>query len=244
MSASSTELSYIEWKDWGPELFGRFSNLEELYFAAELGSGVRARARVLEIGFGNGPALGWLKSIGAEAYGVETNPVLVERAARLLGADRAHTRLSDLPLSTLAGTFTHVVAFDVVEHIPLHDLVPMFARIQQLLEPGGRFIFRCPNGDSPFGRIHQHGDPTHVTTLGRARIAYLAESAGLQVEAIRSPALPTAHAGIKRRLRRLAVLWGRACIERVVGQLYFGGQRIPLDPNYVTVLRRTAAPAD
>jgi SAM-dependent methyltransferase len=234
----SADLTYIEWKDWGAELFGRFSALEALYFQAELGAGMPAGARVLEIGFGNGAVLGWLKSIGAEPYGVEANPVLVERAQRMLGAQRAFRDLGDLPDAALACTFTHVVAFDVVEHIPLQNLAPLFSRIRELLAPGGRFLFRCPNGDSPFGRIHQHGDPTHVTTLGRARIAYLAGRAGLDVEAIRSPALPLAHVGIRRSLKRLGILFGRACVERVVSLLYFGGQRIPLDPNYVAVLRR------
>ena len=237
------DAAYADWKEWEPGRFGHYSAVDAQYFAAEFGLRAPSEARVLEIGFGNGSALAWLHAMGADTYGVEANPLLVERAARLLGVGRAFDNLDDVALAMLAGTFTHIIALDVIEHVPLGELPGMLSRIRELLVPGGTAVLRFPNGDSPFGRINQHGDPTHVTTLGSARVAYLAEHAGLQPEIIRAPALPIRGAGFVRGCRRFMIRATRALIEYGVSQLYFGGRRVPLDPNYTAVLRRPQSSA-
>jgi 2-polyprenyl-3-methyl-5-hydroxy-6-metoxy-1,4-benzoquinol methylase len=230
--------SYLEWKHWDGADFGRYSALDSRYFAAELGISRSVKPRVLEVGFGNGTLLAWLHELGADIYGVEANQILVDRATRLLGAGRAFNDLQDAAISELAGTFDRIIALDVIEHVPLDELGPMLSRIRELLAPGGAAVFRFPNGDSPFGRVNQHGDPTHVTTLGSARIAYLAQRAGLDVEAIRAPALPIRGVGFARGFKRSLIRGTRMLIEYAVSQVYFGGRRIPLDPNYTAVFRR------
>ena len=227
---------YLEWKDWQPREFGRCNATLANYFAAETGLRDGRGRRVLELGFGNGELLGWLRERGAEVFGVEANPHLVEQARQLLGDAHAGADLQSPELQRFAGQFTDIFALDVLEHVPQESLGVLLSQLAALLAPGGRILARFPNGDSPFGRINQHGDPTHVTTLGRAKIEYFARRAGLQVE-LRAPALPLAG----RRLRRGLLLAGRAVFERIIGLLYFGGQRIPLDPNYVAVLTRPAA---
>jgi 2-polyprenyl-3-methyl-5-hydroxy-6-metoxy-1,4-benzoquinol methylase len=252
-SEASFDTGYLQWKSWEPGEFGRFSALDASYYTAEFGirrpmlqvppaSGLHAvaGARVLEIGFGNGAVLAWLRASGAEAYGVEANPLLVERAIQLLGPGRAFSDLQDTALLGLAGTFTQIIALDVLEHVPLESLPAMLSSIRNLLAPGASAVLRFPNGDSPFGRMYQHGDPTHVTTLGSIRVTYFAHRAGLEVTSIRSPALPVRNVGFSRGLRRFFIRGGRQMIEYVVGQLYFGGRSLPLDPNYTAVLTRPA----
>jgi SAM-dependent methyltransferase len=232
------DTGYVEWKSWSPGEFGRYSTLDAGYYAAEFGVSAAPDGRALEIGFGNGSALAWLRDRGADTYGVEANPLLVERANQLLGPDRAFADLQNPTLSRMSGTFTHVIALDVLEHVPMDGLPAMLSRVGTLLAPGGLAVLRFPNGDSPFGRINQHGDPTHVTTLGSARIAFFAARAGLEVVAVRAPALPLRGAGLIRGFRRLLIRGARHVIEYGVGQLYFGGRIIPLDPNYTAVLTR------
>jgi 2-polyprenyl-3-methyl-5-hydroxy-6-metoxy-1,4-benzoquinol methylase len=232
------DTGYVQWKSWESADFGRYSPLDARYYSAELGIRTPAAARVLEIGFGNGSVLAWLRDTGADTFGIEANPVLVARASELLGPGRVFLDLQDAMLSRMCGTFTHVIALDVLEHVPMDGLPEMLARIANLLAPAGLAVLRFPNGDSPFGRIYQHGDPTHITTLGSTRIAYFARRAGLEVVAVRSPALPVRGVGLIRGFRRLAIRGARHIVEYVVGQLYFGGQSIPFDPNYTAVLRR------
>ncbi len=242
-SSSGTQefgAEYLDWKDWSGEAFGRFSTDDAAYFAAETGLGSGA-TRVLELGFGNGALLGWLQSIGVEAYGVEANPHLVIQAARLLGEQRAFDHVSAPALRRLAGSFTYIIAIDVFEHVPQESLAPLLAELATMLSPAGRIVARFPNGDSPFGRIHQHGDPTHVTTLGRYKLEYFARRAGLAVIELRAPALPLHGTGLRRVLRRRLLQMLRGIFERIIGLLYFGGQRVPLDPNYVAVLGKASS---
>ncbi len=229
---------YLDWKDWQGAAFGQFDAALANYFAAETGIRDGRGVMLLEVGFGNGALLGWARSTGAEVFGVEVNPHLVMAARTLLGEAHAVEHLGARPLVERAGQFTHVLAIDVLEHIPQEALGPTLAQMAALLAPAGRIIARFPNGDSPFGRIHQHGDPTHVTTLGRAKLEYFARRAGLEIETLRAPALPRSGVGLRTAMRRAALLAGRAVVELVIGLLYFSGRRLPLDPNYVAVLRK------
>jgi len=236
MSMDSPSDRYVNWKEWQETSFGSFDALQASYYRAETGIASTEGLRLLEIGFGNGSLLGWAKSIGVEAYGVEVSSTLVERACTLLGAERAFLGLEDSQLAALAGTFSHIVAIDVIEHIGLSVLPSVLTRIHNLLLPGGRCILRFPNGDSPFGRINQHGDPTHVTTLGADMLRYFATQASLRIETIRAPMLPIRGVSYSRALKRGLILSGRFLVERTLSLLYFGGRSIPLDPNYTAVL--------
>ncbi len=234
--------SYVEWKDWKEESFGQLQPAEANYFAAETSITLQSRPRVLEIGFGNGSFLGWVKSIDGEAYGIESDPVLAERARLFLGTEHVLSGLEDIRAAPLQGTITHIVAFDVIEHMSISELSSMLAGARELLAPDGKVILRFPNGDSPFGRMTQHGDPTHITTLGSQKLAYLARRAGFDVVAIRAPALPVRGVGIARGIKRCMVHIGRSVVECCVSWLYFGGQRVPLDPNYLAILERAKPP--
>jgi SAM-dependent methyltransferase len=235
---SDLDRSYVDWKDWDRETFGQCTATDAAYFASETGIRPHTDARVLEIGFGNGNFLGWAQSVGASAFGIETNPLLTERAKVFLGTEHVLDSLEAAGNAGLRGTFTHIVAFDVIEHVPLEALILMLRQSRDLLAANGRIIVRFPNGDSPFGRITQHGDPTHVTTLGHQKLEFTARSAGLRVSTVRSPKLPVSGVGFTRGIKRRVLTLGRALVERVVSQLYFGGRRIPLDPNCVAVLER------
>lgn len=229
--------NYIAWKDWAPEDFGAYCRLDAAYFAAEVGLGPSSRARILEIGFGNGSFLAWARDACADIYGVELNPLLVSRARQLLGNSHAFGDLAAPELERLRGTFSHVVAFDVLEHIEQDGYPAFFDRIAKLLASGGKCILRFPNGDSPFGRRIQHADPTHVTTIGSGKLVYFAQRAGFRVDAIRSPALPTSGVGLRRGLKRRLVLAMRFALETFIGALYCG-RRIPFDENFTAVLIR------
>lgn len=231
---------YLDWKSWDAGEFGQYSPQDAVYYAAEFGVDSPRQARVLEVGFGNGSVLAWLRDGGVDTFGVEANPLLVGRAQDFLGSGRVFADLEDTALSRMSGTFTHVIGLDVLEHVPMDRLPAMLSRVRSLLAPRGRAIFRFPNGDSPFGRVYQHGDPTHITTLGSIRVTYLARRTGFEVVAIRSPALPVRGAGFARGCRRFLIRGARYLIEFAFGHVYFGGQRIPLDPNYTAVLMRSA----
>ena len=235
---TDSNFAYVDWKHWDDAGFGHFDALEAAYFAVETGIRRGDAMRVLEVGFGNGSFIGWVQSLGGDIYGIETNPALVARARRILGEDRAFGDLEGASLHTLRSSFTHIVAFDVIEHMDADVLTEALHRFCELLTPEGKLILRFPNGDSPFGRVSQHGDPTHILTIGRQKLEYFARAAGLVVVDLRAPALPAGGVGFARGLRRCAIGLGRGLLERLIAILYFGGRRIPLDPNYLAILSR------
>jgi SAM-dependent methyltransferase len=230
---------YLSWKDWRDNSFGRYSAREASYYEAETQiSG--PDVRVLEIGFGNGSFIGWAHAKGAEVFGVEKADILVARAREFLDEGRVFGSVNDQALADLAGTFSHIVAFDVIEHIDQSQLPGFFKDLRKLLASGGCVILRFPNGDSPFGRLYQHGDPTHVSTLGQGKIRFLAGEAGLELDSIREPRRSSTGFIVTRGIKRMLRTIGRFIIERTIGYLYFEGRVIPLDPNYIACLRRPA----
>jgi SAM-dependent methyltransferase len=172
--------AYLEWKKWHPANFGQLSRREEADFAALLrqaGVELPARAQALEIGFGNGAFLEFGSRKGWQMEGTEANPGLVE-CALTKGFAALHAE-------TLTGfrreSYDLVAAFDVLEHIPLEHLPGFLAEVRRVLRPGGYFVARFPNGDSPFGRHIQNGDPTHRTAIGSIRARMLARQAGFDI---------------------------------------------------------------
>lgn len=177
--------NYVEWKGWGGENFSRYTAGEALFYHAEFGHVVdKTRNRqphVIEIGFGNGSLLGWLRDNGAVATGIEVQDELKERA-RQTGFAVLDT-LAVVPDESV----DMVVALDVFEHITYPDLRRLCEDIRRVLKPGGSLVARFPNGDSPFSMPFQNGDATHVLHIGRGLIAGLMKETGLTVVSLRAP---------------------------------------------------------
>lgn len=232
---SETNREYIAWKNWEKEDFGTFDNRQAAYFEAEVLRRLdKTKGRILEIGFGNGAFLGFAKANGFEVVGVEANDLLVDRA--LATGLTACKQVSDIPS---ADRFDAIVLFDVLEHIEQDELAAFLKSLHERLTINGRLIARFPNGDSPYGRIIQHGDLTHRTTLGRHKIFQLAAMTGFEVHYLGNPAIPTKRIGARAAFSLfIRQVLGRA-VEFSVSKLFFSGERISLQPNYLLVLSRT-----
>jgi SAM-dependent methyltransferase len=172
--------AYLEWKHWNPQSFGALSVRESADFAALLRKArvhIPAGSPVLEVGFGNGTFLEFGLRRGWAMHGTEVNPGLLE-CARQKGFEATET---ETPEPFPSQSFDMVAAFDVMEHIPLEELPGFLRQVRRVLRPGGVFVARFPNGDSPFGRHIQNGDVTHRTEIGSIRARYLATQAVMNV---------------------------------------------------------------
>ncbi len=220
--------NYHVWQEWDLRPFGAVRSHESAYFAREL-KGVRAR-KVLEIGFGNGLFLSFAKSIGLDAHGVEIDHSLID-AARRAGFSVSHYD----NIGTLGG-FDLIVAFDVLEHMPVTAIGELVQQVARSLAPGGHFIARFPNGQSPFGLLNQHGDSTHVTSIAGPMIRQFAIATGLEVIAIRNPRL-WLHTNFAIACARIAQRVIAKMIEVAIGIAFYS--RIePMQPNLVAHLRK------
>lgn len=169
--------SYTSWKTWAVEDFGNFSYRDMRYFKwilSRFGSG--RFDRYLELGFGNGQFMGFVRSQGGQVTGIETQLELLDRA-HAAGFD-ARRSIQEIPANE---RFDLVAAFDVMEHVPQAKLTELIGEIMTRLNPGGIIVCRVPNGESPFGRMNQHGDLTHCSTLGVNKFRQIGHGLGLEV---------------------------------------------------------------
>ncbi|TCK23879.1 2-polyprenyl-3-methyl-5-hydroxy-6-metoxy-1,4-benzoquinol methylase [Ancylobacter aquaticus] len=230
--------SYVEWKGWDGDNFSRYGASEALFYNAEFGHVVdRTRGvqpRVIEIGFGNGSLLGWLRDNGAVATGIEVQDELKERA-RQAGFAVIDT-LAEVPDDSV----DMVVALDVFEHVRYPDLQRLCEDIRRVLKPNGYLIARFPNGDSPFSMRFQNGDATHVLYIGGALIAGLMSTTGFSVDSLRAPSeVPV---GVKQHLIHTIKCTMRYLFLTYVRLAFMG----PATPNtfafnYMLVARKKAA---
>lgn len=224
--------NYAQWKQWAGTFAPR--DKESRYFAAEL-DGIPLRDRhVLEIGFGNGAFMAWARGQGADVAGIEINEAMLEAAHRH-GFEASSASLDELAES--GPRYDVIVAFDVLEHWNTEELVRNFGLVRRLLHDGGIFLARFPNGQSPYGRVFQHGDFSHQSTLSSYKIEYLATTSRLEVVRVANARRVGAHTDPLSTLRHRWLAWRRRRIERKFARLY-GLPRLPLDPNLVAVLRK------
>ncbi|WP_419805471.1 class I SAM-dependent methyltransferase [Terriglobus sp.] len=231
--------SYLGWKGWDDDNFAKVSRAEIFYFDAELrraGFKPTSQIRVLEIGFGNGSFLAYAKTKGWNAIGTEVNDFLVEMATR-----RGLYAIHALDLNALDdGAFDLVVAFDVLEHIPQNYLLDFVKSLVRKLKPGGLFIARFPNADSPFGLLNQNGDMTHLTALGLGKVRYLSRELGMRVVFFGGQAVPLIRNEAFRSLRRIAGLALFKVVDIFVNKVFYPNDPIAFcSSNVVMVLQAT-----
>jgi len=165
---------YSKWKNWN--VFGEIRKDEKIFYDKYVRSNLEKsrNLKILEIGFGNGSFLNYCKNLGWEIYGTEVNQNLLKHAK-----DNGFKVFDGNEYETLQENyFECVCAFDVLEHLNSENLERLFLNVRKLLKPGGIFIARFPNGDSPFGLYNQNGDFTHISFLGTIAIESLSQSAG------------------------------------------------------------------
>ena len=230
MNAPTQELTdYTTWKQWDATQFGRCSRHDARYFGWHLRRCHPAPiVDALEIGFGNGGFLGFARSRGIAVVGIEMQAELRQRAAA--AGIETHATVGEIDP---ARRFDLIAAFDVFEHVAQETLVPLFQALASHLRPGGVLLCRVPNGESPFGRMFQHGDMTHVTTLGLSKFRQIASATGLELNCHGEMPWYLAARNPKRLLRAAT----QRLIERIVAFAYHWDANA-LAPNLVVSLRQ------
>lgn len=133
--------------------------------------------RVLDIGCGSGDLLQEVQRLGHEVWGVDFDPISIERArARGLknvccgsveGFFQSHPEL----------TFDQITAFDVVEH--LTDPIAVLRRVRDALKPGGALTVTVPNRERLLAdKMLSDFPPHHFFRFDRHALRYTLEEAG------------------------------------------------------------------
>ena len=149
-------------------------------------------AAIYDIGCGPGLTLNILKSLGYDSL---EGTDLSERATRIaqslgLKVNSANS-IGDLETKA-AASYECILAIDVIEHLEKKDLVKLLEVVRTKLKPGGVFILRFPNGDSPLVGRHLFNDVTHVWTYTSVALTGLLAMAGFRNAGFIDEAVPFA----------------------------------------------------
>lgn len=230
-AANPDYAGYVEWKNWtqtfeyGPE--------DALYFRGETRGLAIANGQILEIGFGTGAFLAWAINQGASVAGVEIIDQMCV-AARDRGVELLPAAFETIA-GDHAGRFDAILAFDVFEHLERDAIREKLAACHAMLKPGGHLLLRFPNGQSPFGLVCQHGDPTHRTALSSRVLEQLA--AGTTFEVVRyRPQFRIYGANLPRAVVRACRYAMRSLIAFCLNLIY--SQSIPWDTVVTLVMRK------
>ncbi len=143
-------------------------------------------ARILEVGFGTGLFLEYLKERGyTNIEGVEYAADMVAYVAKKL-PDVAVSKSDDIEqfFASHAGQFDAIVMIDVVEHFEKPKVVGTLKLAREALKPGGVVIARCPNGSNPFNIQMAYDDFTHEFLFTRNSFEQVFMLAGFAKEKI------------------------------------------------------------
>lgn len=147
---------------------------------------VPENVRVLDIGCGFGESLGYFKSRGCAAYGVEADEN-IRRVAERFGY-KVHVGLFN-PDIYEPDFFDYVTMAQVIEHVT--DPVETLKGVARVLKPGGNAILSTPNsngwGARVFGRrwINWHV-PYHLQHFSINSMKIAAGKAGLEIKEYRT----------------------------------------------------------
>jgi SAM-dependent methyltransferase len=230
--------AYRAWKDWDTTKFGHLTPSEERYYSSEIhksNTNFTKNTRALEIGYGNGSFLTYAKNKGWDVVGLEANNTLVQTAKH----HGFQAFFADTLTSFQDNTFDLVVAFDVLEHINQDTLVRFLEEINRILTNHGVFIARFPNGDSPFGLCYQNGDVTHITTLGKGKVTYLASQLKVDLVFVGGEAQPLIDGNALHTAHRLLALPIKKIVNFLVNIVFFPKHSIDFCSSNLVMIFRT-----
>ena len=138
-------------------------------------------AAIADVGCGFGPYLHAMRELGyRNLRGVDLGPEQVAHARDVLGFGDAVEQGDGIEwLERHEGELDCVLAFDILEHLALDDLLRMGRALHAALKPGGRVIVHVPNGMAPLNPIVP-GDITHRRAFTTQSLTQLFAYAGLE----------------------------------------------------------------
>ena len=121
---------------------------------------------VIDLGFGAGSFLKFLRAHNINGFGIDSNAQFVEQSQ----ANGFDTALDDITkLSTLPSKVDNVISDNVLEHLNMEQLESVFARLSEKLTPSGQFVAIVPD------KKGFEKDPTHETFISKPLIEDLSK---------------------------------------------------------------------
>jgi len=137
-----------------------------------------SKPKALDIGCGRGEMLSLYEELGFEAFGIDTNKIMVSYAS----SKGLNVELSDA-ISFLkaqdSNTYDVISLIHVLEHLSFEYAFELYKEVFRTLKEGGSFIIEFPYTDNiPMGTIDFYLDPTHLKPIHPKAVKFILEYDG------------------------------------------------------------------
>lgn len=112
---------------------------------------VKDEGAVCDMGCGPGHIARYLREAGADVFGLDLSPGMVDEARRL-NPDISFRRGSMLALDLADASLAGIAAFYAIVHLPHEALPQTFREMARVLKPGGRLLLAFHIGDETVHR--------------------------------------------------------------------------------------------
>jgi SAM-dependent methyltransferase len=137
-------------------------------------------AKIIDLGCGFGGFLYFLNQEGyTNTMGIDCSQEQIDLACKL---GLRNVFCADI-LETLIKhpqEFDFIAAIDVLEHFKKEEILKLFEAVYNALKPGGIFVVKSPNGESPLSNTYLYMDFTHETIFTKSSIYELFLRFGFQ----------------------------------------------------------------
>jgi 2-polyprenyl-3-methyl-5-hydroxy-6-metoxy-1,4-benzoquinol methylase len=222
MDASDLDLR----KDYLDAFYSRHNNLDpgdyrfyERYYSALIGRDLPEdkTKRLLEIGCGVGYLTHALEARGySNITAVDIDKGQVEICRQVARAEVVCEEALDYLTSSKTSSYSVIIMFDVLEHIPKKTLLPFCREALRTLEEGGLLIARVPNMNNLFAPSTRYIDITHEVGFTESSLHQLLHLAGF---------VDIQHRNANPMLKKLSRLREalNSYLHRIVRRIVMGG---------------------
>ena len=158
-------------------------------FAAE----TTGRGRVCDIGCGPGQIARYLHDAGANVFGLDLSPQMLEQA-RQLNPDISFIEGNIFALNLASNSLTGIAAFYAIVNLPPESLPAAFSEMLRVLRPGGLLLLAFHTGQEIIHVDEMWEQPVSMDFFyfEPAAIRHMLETAGFTIEEIieREPYAP------------------------------------------------------
>jgi len=143
------------------------------------------RGKVCDIGCGPGQVARYLRDAGADVFGLDFSPEMIEQA-RKLNPDISFLQGDMLALDLPPGHLAGIAAFYAIVNIPKESLPLVFSEMKRALQPGGLLLLAFHVGDETLRPPELWGNPITMEWFffPVGEIKALLEAAGFVVEEV------------------------------------------------------------
>jgi ubiquinone/menaquinone biosynthesis C-methylase UbiE len=146
---------------------------------------VRGRGEVCDMGCGPGQVARYLHDAGANAFGLDLSPQMLEQA-RQLNPGISFREGNMMALELADGALAGITAFYAIVNIPRENLPTVFREMGRVLQPGGLLLLAFHAGDEALHEEELWGLPISMDffLFPSAEIRQYLVAAGFVVEEI------------------------------------------------------------